>query len=608
MAELEGVSRRRKVFKPPAGKGPSLMLQRIKDKQIKMQERQGENDESTLINSNSSLITLDKSTSVTEENESMDITEEMPGPSNVSSSTDLQEITEKKEKNVWTQMEHNTFYEAIKMVGKDFEGILRYMRKKKIQKDLQQIRVQYHNTFRLYKSNAKISDDEIAHIPRNIFELFIIINGYEWKKKTLDSPKMHVDKFRKLLAEGQVNIRKKNVFMNIKTPVCNALVKFLPEYEGNNHEFIFIHLTPRRSIDYNYVKMNLRQNPKVVIRFKMNDKLSCLFNILEKKWKLNCGKDQKMIELRIAPTEKMNLVDYSSSYQSDGCIKKISLNKILLRKKLLPFNVSSDGVVSKDVVAEGNNIFVYNLKSMSQGICNFGVNENAKISEFYFLCGKQQHIELYYAMNVPDTRQEIWMTFRTFICRKYGEKICQEGRENIAELKDVESEPESATEDDFSNKSDNWIEQGTQLNSSSQNDKIENEERSSSIIPVKPILKRYVPCKSATAPYRNYMVSPDKSLMSSTTKDANYKNNMSSFMSNNSTSSFDCFDNTSGQVSSLIGFFSPCKNVSNQTLPSDYKQALEVLTTMDSNDFINDMNGFKDLYNKITDTPEKEQP
>lgn len=61
-------------------------------------------------------------------------------------------------------------------------------------------------------------------------------------------------------------------------------------------------------------------------------------------------------------------------------------------------------------------------------------------------------------------------------------------------------------------------------------------------------------------------------------------------------------------MSSLIGLFSPCKSFSNQTLPSDYKQTLEMLANVDSIDFINGVDGFRDLYNTIKETPEKEKP
>ncbi|CEF64673.1 SANT/Myb domain and Homeodomain-like-containing protein [Strongyloides ratti] len=643
MADTEGVSRRRKVFKSSTGKSPSFMLQRIKEKQLKQQDNKSET-EITITKNTNYLINEEKklstseivgsgSLSQVENNDGMEISEDIsiiPGPSNIIP-TELQETTEKaKQKNIWSPSEHNAFYEAIKAVGKDFEGIARYMRKRRYQKDLQQIRVQYHNAIRLYKSNAKITDEEISHIPKNIFELFIIINGYEWKKKTGESPRWNIEKFRKLLAEGQVNVRKRNLAISLKTPICSAFLKLLPEYqfESSNPEFIYFHLSPKRSIDYNYIKNTLRQSPKIVIRFKMDEKIKTIFEILEKRWKLYYNKEKKRVEIRIAPTEKMNLVDYTTSAQLDGSVKKMSLNKILSRNNLPPFNSSQDGSTSKDNTnkdtnIEINNVFVYNLQSMSKGISNFEVSLDAKISEFYYLCNRQQHIELYYAMNVPDNRTEVWATFRTFICRKYGEKICQEGKtnnsntvENNKEI-DSEGEPESTTEDDFSNKSDNWVEQKnsfdeTIFDSSKKSHELSKESVNSNLPkfpPIKP--KKYVPVKSMTATYKNpFISSPVKINNQTPTKVSDCIDKLpSSLFTSTPTSSFDCFDGgNSTQMSSLIGLFSPCKSFSNQTLPSDYKQTLEMLANVDSIDFINGVDGFRDLYNTIKETPEKEKP
>uniref|UniRef100_A0A0K0E812 Myb-like domain-containing protein n=1 Tax=Strongyloides stercoralis TaxID=6248 RepID=A0A0K0E812_STRER len=645
MADTEGVSRRRKVFKSSTGKNPSFLLQRIKEKQLKQQQQENKSDSEIFIAKNTNNLTVEeKKTSTSdvvsttqspqvEKNDAMETNEDLPiipGPSNIIP-TELQETTEKaKQKNIWSPSEHNVFYEAIKAVGKDFEGIARYMRKRKFQKDLQQIRVQYHNAIRLYKANAKITDEEISHIPRNIFELFIIINGYEWKKKTGESPRWNIEKFRKLLAEGQVNVRKRNLAISLKTPICSAFLKLLPEYqiESSNPEFIYFHLSPKRSIDYNYIKNTLRQSPKIVIRFKMDEKVKKIFEILEKRWKLYYNKEKKRVEIRIAPTEKMNLVDYTTSTHLDGSIKKMSLNKILFRNNLQPFNSSLDGnsskeITNKDTNTDSNNVFVYNLQTLSKGISNFEVSFDAKVSEFYYLCNRQQHIEMYYAMNIPDNRTEVWATFRTFICRKYGEKICQEGKpnnsntvENNKEM-DSEGEPESTTEDDFSNKSDNWMEQGNNfdevlLDNNKKSQELSKETNSINLpkfTPIKP--KKYVPVKSITATYKNPLIqSPLKINKQTPTKVTDCIEKLpSSFFNNTSTSSFDCFDGgNSTQTSSLIGFFSPCKSFSNQTLPSDYKQTLEMLANVDSIDFINGVDGFRDLYNKIQETPEKDKP
>uniref|UniRef100_A0AC35TJC5 SANT domain-containing protein n=1 Tax=Rhabditophanes sp. KR3021 TaxID=114890 RepID=A0AC35TJC5_9BILA len=463
----ESVSRRRKVFKNTSPvKGNNIMMNKVKQKEIKQNEKAAMLAASDQASNSSHTTIEDRRPNYAEKDLPMDLGfEEGSNGLSISCPLPLESVdgVEKIKKNTWSPADHNTFYDAIKANGKDFDLITKYMHKKKVAKDVVQVRSQWHNLYRIYKSHARITDQEIQHIPREVRELFIIINGIEWKKKVGDLSKNNAEKFRKLIGTGYVHVRKKTCTTCIKTPVCPALLKLLPEHEcpGNVHEHLFIHLFPRRSVDYNYVKQSCGQNPRVVIKFHMEEKIQRIFDLLSPKWKIN----HKNIEFRIAPTEKMVLKDYSISFFSDGSLKKISLNKILSRKGIKPFRANNDVSVGlngnpiRDIEPANEStigtkdIFFYDKKSLEEGISNVDCDANAKVSELYFLCGRQEHIEFYYALNLPDTVNDLWHTFATFMKRKYGGMICGGMKEHATAVEDEESGSES---DESSQRSDKF--------------------------------------------------------------------------------------------------------------------------------------------------------
>lgn len=103
------------------------------------------------------------------------------------------------------------------------------MNKKKIKKDKDHIRNYYFNTFKIWKSKAQIEEADWINVPRDARELFVILNGCEWRKRTggtyFDSVK-----FKALILDGctSVRIKKKKSMVMIRTPYCPCLLKFFP--------------------------------------------------------------------------------------------------------------------------------------------------------------------------------------------------------------------------------------------------------------------------------------------------------------------------------------------------------------------------------------------
>lgn len=99
------------------------------------------------------------------------------------------------------------------------------MAKYKIKRDRVQIQKYYFNTFKAYRAVTKLSEDDFKNIPRDAKELFIIINGCEWKQKTLGA-KICQESFKQLLLNGTVTVKLKNRKILLKTPTCKALRQF----------------------------------------------------------------------------------------------------------------------------------------------------------------------------------------------------------------------------------------------------------------------------------------------------------------------------------------------------------------------------------------------
>ena len=99
------------------------------------------------------------------------------------------------------------------------------MAKYKVNRDKVQIQKYYFNLFKAFRAIAKITEDELKAVPRDAKELFIVINGCEYKQKTMGS-KICPDAFRQLLLNGFATVKLKSRRLVVKTPACKALRQF----------------------------------------------------------------------------------------------------------------------------------------------------------------------------------------------------------------------------------------------------------------------------------------------------------------------------------------------------------------------------------------------
>uniref|UniRef100_A0A914HCK7 Ribosome biogenesis regulatory protein homolog n=1 Tax=Globodera rostochiensis TaxID=31243 RepID=A0A914HCK7_GLORO len=162
---------------------------------------------------------------------------------------------------------------ALKLYGKDFDAISKFMFKKKFNKD-------------------KDQDADWENIPRDAKELFVLLNGFEWRKR-LKGLSFEEKKFRQLVMEGHTSFRprRKKFIVNLKTPYCPALLKYFP-YDKRNYEIpqhLSVKLTPLRNQDREFV-VACEQNPFLIVQINVNDKILSLFDLLKRKWSLAARK------------------------------------------------------------------------------------------------------------------------------------------------------------------------------------------------------------------------------------------------------------------------------------------------------------------------------
>jgi hypothetical protein len=118
------------------------------------------------------------------------------------------------------------------------------MAKRKVNKDKEQIRNYFLNTFKcefhififhiigmipVWKARAQIDESEWATIPRDARELFVLLNGCEWRKR-LDGSSFDQQKFKALVLDGTVSFRpkRKKFLVTIRTPYVPPLLKYFP--------------------------------------------------------------------------------------------------------------------------------------------------------------------------------------------------------------------------------------------------------------------------------------------------------------------------------------------------------------------------------------------
>ncbi|GMR41567.1 hypothetical protein PMAYCL1PPCAC_11762, partial [Pristionchus mayeri] len=203
-------------------------------------------------------------------------------PSAASSSTTAMAGMHKRKH--WSYVDMLMFYEAVKQYGKDFDALHRVISKRKIDTNKEQLRNFFFNFYRQVRNFAEIKEEDWpAEMSRDARDLFVVINGCEWRKR-MNSCKIEPAKLKALIMEGSTVTRVKG--RKIKTPCCPALLQFF-SFNRRITRFppdIVLYLSPRRYKDGTNV-MSRGQNSHLCIRLNTCDRMERVFELLHHKWK-----------------------------------------------------------------------------------------------------------------------------------------------------------------------------------------------------------------------------------------------------------------------------------------------------------------------------------
>ncbi|VDO43448.1 unnamed protein product [Onchocerca flexuosa] len=284
----------------------------------------------------------------------------------------------------------------------------------------------------------------MATIPRDVKELFILINGFEWKRRVCG--KFDQAKFQQLVMEGSTyeKKRKKKQLVLVRTPVCPSLQKFFPSCSSSPlPSHIFICLTPKTEADRYFVEQR-GQNPLLRIRVAIGDQLSRIFSFLKIKWNLRMqkllgtiSKEEEQVKVVLYPDKTtrvgkiiVNLYEatptiFSINRQRTGSIEQS--NEPSKRKSGNVGEETSEDVEMSSTTEDDDNDgpFTINGNKLRSGLTEKNV-QKATVTELYYLCGKESEIKLVYSTGMKRMGDpEPWRIFLHLLDRGYGDNLCK---------------------------------------------------------------------------------------------------------------------------------------------------------------------------------------
>jgi len=356
---------------------------------------------------------------------------------------------------VWSLSETNRFYQGLKEYGKSFEQLSKFMAKYKVNRDKVQIQKYYFNLFKAFRAIAKITEDELKVVPRDAKELFIVINGCEYKQRTMGS-KICPDTFRQLLLNGFATVKLKSRRLVVKTPACKALRQFFKYDEkfANIPRQLTLKLIPSNPADKDYV-LSCEQNPFLFIQIDMNDSITNVFDFLKLKWlPKHMNPDKIPSESEFLPDIKLtvpgsstfpklivrnsteaqrrlslkNLIQYCedridgvSEDQNDnnnpiiGFASPSSSNHGSVKKKSRVDEIPSSIVVDNSSAAD----FQFQQELLTSGLTKSNVEKMSGL-HLYLIAGMQTELLFQYSiMNLPQPQPSVWDLFVSFVKRDY---------------------------------------------------------------------------------------------------------------------------------------------------------------------------------------------
>ncbi|GMS88424.1 hypothetical protein PENTCL1PPCAC_10599, partial [Pristionchus entomophagus] len=341
----------------------------------------------------------------------------------------------------WNIGDQLQFFEGVKQYGKDFDALHRVMARRNMGINKEQLRNFFFNFYRQVRSGAEMKEEDWSpDLSRDARDLFVVINGCEWRKR-MGHDKFEPAKLKALILEGitVTRVRGKKLHVTIRTPCCPALLQFF-SFNRRISRFppdMVLYLSPRTFRDGTNV-MSRGQSQHLCIRLNTCDRVERIFDLLHLKWRGetayeeedadgNEGESLRPFTVRLHPSKHtpMGEITFTPSPSSFG---NISINmlqedrvKTLTIKRQLKRGMELDSVcyrasqslipyltITRDALLAG-------LKREDAG--------SASVAELYAVCGLSREVHLRYSIEETTTRavEEPWEVLVQLLTRGYGE-------------------------------------------------------------------------------------------------------------------------------------------------------------------------------------------
>lgn len=264
----------------------------------------------------------------------------------------------KRQWELWSVEDKDSFFEGLCEYGKDFESIhnlivTKCKKKGSVMpitvKNKEQVRHFYYRTW--HKISKLIQP--VEDLKKDIQELYGLISYSVLRKKLrggVNPNDKNWQKLNDLVHQGAATIKVKGKKIRVKTPVCNALKK-LNSYEETKRdpgprvpEKIKVEFHPRTNAAWQRVQ-DQSHNPRVRVTVGSECHLQSLIKYLEQKWKPH------RVRIKDGLNENENSLNEFRVYPNRDCtLRKVGLTAI--DEPVLQFSLSrhcKDGVTSPSI-------------------------------------------------------------------------------------------------------------------------------------------------------------------------------------------------------------------------------------------------------------------
>ncbi|KAL3878577.1 hypothetical protein ACJMK2_030914 [Sinanodonta woodiana] len=238
------------------------------------------------------------------------------------------ETKQKRQWELWSVEDKNTFFEGLMEYGKDFDAIhslLVVKAKKKgssqtVIKNKEQVRHFYYRTW--HKISKFIEPIQILPdngLKKDAIELYGLINYGAMRRKIHGGMQdKNWQKLNSLVYTGYTTVKVQGKNLRIRTPVCQALKRLHNLEEPKKDQTakvpdsVQIELLPKTNMAWTQVQ-DLAQNPRLRIVLKTKRRLGSVISYLEKKWQPHRLKLKDKMDVKEDPVKELRVFPHRTT-------------------------------------------------------------------------------------------------------------------------------------------------------------------------------------------------------------------------------------------------------------------------------------------------------